>query len=146
MIISSLISLILIFTNLFLLNEIRDMDDEIHTLKQAMNLEDKNSSKLDDDDNISFLDKLIGIAEIFPNKKPKKGDPIQTKKELLNYLKPDNKKIYDSVRNCVMEVDNVSQIDVKHGNFGSTKELMIEFTDGSVDIFEKNRYYTLDMG
>ena len=49
------------------------MDDEIHILKQAMNLEDKNSSKLDDDDNISFLDKLIGIAEIFPSKKPKKG-------------------------------------------------------------------------
>jgi hypothetical protein len=146
--ITSIISLVVIAINLYLYNQYKILSDKVEALRgkgskperkaqEAELIDDYND---DEDFRPTIIDKIIGRINVGQSSTgSRKGEYINTAKELIDYLKPEHRTVYDEFHNKIREVEYIQVVDVQHKT-NDTKELIITFTDGSIDIFEKDRF------
>lgn len=145
--ITSIISLVVIVINLYLYNQYRILSNKVNALRgDKSERKAQEGSELIDDYNDdedfrpTIIDKIIGRINVGQSSNgPRKGEYINTAKELIDYLKPEHRTVYDEFHNKIREVEYIQVVDVQHKT-NDSKELIITFTDGSVDIFEKDRF------
>lgn len=147
--ITSIISLVVIVINLYLYNQYRILSNKVDALKGKGSKPERKAQEdswfiddYNDDEDFrpTIIDKIIGRINVGQSSNgPRKGEYINTAKELIDYLKPEHRTVYDEFHNKIREVEYIQVVDVQHKT-NDSKELIITFTDGSVDIFEKDRF------
>lgn len=146
--ITSIISLVIIAINLYLYNQYKILSNKVEALRgkgsKPESKAQEGSELIDDYNDEDFrptiIDKIIGrINVVGQSTGPRKGEYINTAQELIDYLKPDHRTVYDEFHNKIREVEYIQVVDVQHKT-NDSKELIITFCDGSVDIFEKDRF------
>lgn len=139
-ILCAIISIIVIIINIILQYKLKEIESMLDELSYTVYGEDYYDSQEEKDKkSTSMFDVLVGKINNYSDKKSSNGQFFNSKADFISHLSPDNTKVYDTRIHKVRVVSSLRDVELNDGR-EKTKQLLITFSDGSTDIFEKERY------